>query len=170
MQRGRKKLPPELKLIRGTERKDRELHSKKVPAGNARPPTHLDREAKREWRRRVAELLKLGIFGDRDRALLATWCSTWSRLVRAERVLAEKGDVHTTKNGYPVPRPELAIITTCGKTLERLAAHFGFSPVSRQRLELPIPVPPLPVTQNPEQDAGSTGKTPEEIERKYFST
>lgn len=162
MEPGRKRIPKHLQVIRGTERNEPPNRSMRVPVGNLKPPPHLDREARAEWRRRVGELVELGIFGDRDRALLATWCSNWSRLVRAERTLAELGDVHVTANGYPVPRPELAITAGCAKTLERLAGHFGFSPISRQRLDVPIQPPLLPKLE------GSRGPSDEEIEKRFF--
>src|SRR5262245_3472717 len=62
-------------------------------------PSHLDRTAKREWRRITPELKKLGLLSHLDRAALAAYCQCWAEWVSAEQHLQVDGYVLTTPAG-----------------------------------------------------------------------
>lgn len=63
----------------------------KAPPSAPSPSTWLDREAKAEWKRVVPELDWLGTLSRVDRAVLATYCSAWSKFVDAEKVVQADG-------------------------------------------------------------------------------
>ena len=104
-------------------------------------PTWLDVEAKREWRRVIPELKRLGLMTIVDVAALAGYCQAYSRWQQAERVLTEKGltmEIETKGGGmYEQQRPEVSIAQKYYALMMSTAAKFGFEPSSRSRLSVP---------------------------------
>lgn len=77
--------PTQLKILKGNPGK-RPLNTAE-PQPRREPPTcplWLLPEAKREWRRIVPELSRLGLLTVVDRAALAAYCQSWARYVDAE--------------------------------------------------------------------------------------
>jgi len=64
----------------------------KPPAAIPKCPRHLDKEAKKEWRRMVKELEPLGILTRLDKAVLARYCQGSAKLA------ALKEELNTIKN------------------------------------------------------------------------
>jgi len=64
----------------------------KPPAAIPKCPRHLDKEAKKEWRRMVKELEPLGVLTRLDKAVLARYCQGSSKLA------ALKEELNTIKN------------------------------------------------------------------------
>ena len=82
---GRPPKPTHLKVLEGNPgkralNKDEPKPQAKIPSC----PSHLDKEAKAEWRRISKELLQLNLLTAIDRAALAAYCMAWSRWVYAE--------------------------------------------------------------------------------------
>lgn len=87
---GRTPKPTHLKVLEGNPGK-RALN-KNEPKPQAKIPScpsHLDKEAKVEWRRISKQLLQLGLLTEIDRAALAAYCQAWSRWVYAENKISE---------------------------------------------------------------------------------
>src|SRR3954470_22329956 len=82
---GRPHMPTNLKVLRGTFRKDR-VHSAEPQPEAAMPtcPSFLSKEAKKEWRRLSGELYILGLLTRLDRAALAGYCAAYARWAEAE--------------------------------------------------------------------------------------
>jgi P27 family predicted phage terminase small subunit len=97
-------------------------------------PKHLDKEARREWKRITPELLKLQILAHIDRAALAAYCMGWSRWVDAETNLRKFGAVIKTPKGYPIQNPYLGIANTAIDIMRRFLTEFGMTPSSRSRI------------------------------------
>jgi P27 family predicted phage terminase small subunit len=106
----------------------------------------LKGEGKREWRRIVPELERLGLLTLVDRAALAGYCQAWGRAVAAEKVLAEKGMVKETPNGYLQQRPEVSIAFKAWQAVRAFASEFGLTPSARSRLSVAKP------EEDPEDD------------------
>ena len=93
---GRKPIPSNLKVFRGTERKDRKKNEPKPEAGIPRCPPHLSDEAKLEWARISPELYTLGLLRKIDRAALVGYCEAWSDYKAATEKVAQLGMVIKT--------------------------------------------------------------------------
>jgi len=64
----------------------------KPPAAIPKCPKHLDKEAKKEWRRMVKELEPLGMLTRLDKAVLARYCQGSAKLAKL------KEELNTIKN------------------------------------------------------------------------
>ena len=134
--RGPAPKPKALKLVQGTHRPDREAPN--APDPEVSPPscpTWLHREAKREWRRIVPELVRLGLLAEVDRAALAAYCQSYATWWRMERDIEENGDVQiNARSGLESARPQVAMRDKALDTMRRLLAEFGLTPSSRTRV------------------------------------
>ena len=135
--------PTNMKLLSGTFRKDRATPGEPTPKIEVpSPPSHLDAEARREWKRISVELARLGLVSKIDRAVLALYCQTWSDWTQAREELKGHGRTVKSPNGYEIPSPHLTIANAAGKELRALAAEFGMSPASRTRVKAEKPSAP----------------------------
>jgi P27 family predicted phage terminase small subunit len=100
-------------------------------------PSWLDSGARKEWRRIGPELERLGLMTSADMACFASYCSSYSRLMAAQKVLKRLGLTFETPNGYVMPRPEVAISNAAMKMVKDFAIQFGFTPSARGRIQLP---------------------------------
>jgi P27 family predicted phage terminase small subunit len=132
--------PTALKKLRGNPGK-RPLNEAEPTPELATPsvPSHLSKEARREWRRIVPELEKLGLLTKLDRTALAAYCDAVGRWVQASRELEEHGLTTVTPNGYPIQSPWLAISNKALAQLRQFIQEFGLSPASRSRVSATPP-------------------------------
>jgi P27 family predicted phage terminase small subunit len=136
--RGPSPQPTALKVLRGNPGHQRLNRREPKPRPVApKCPAWLDHDAKREWRRILPELDRVGLLTSVDMAALAGYCQAFSRWKEAERVLTEEGLVFSTEKGYLVPRPEVAIAKTYLGFVKTFCAEFGLTPSSRGRMTLP---------------------------------
>lgn len=133
--RGPRPQPTALRVLRGNPGK-RALNKQepKPTVAKVRPPAHLTAEARREWRRVLPELERLGLLTVVDRAALAGYCQAYARWVEAEEKLSEYGMVGVTPSGYVQQLPYVSIAQKQLDLMRRFAAEFGFSPASRSRV------------------------------------
>lgn len=134
--RGRPAKPTRLKILAGNPGR-RPLNKREPqPRVGAPPcPTHLDAEAKREWRRIVKELSAVGLLTHVDRAALADYCIAWSEAVALDTAIVQKGGIVKVSLGS-----EEKLIWNRNKAVERmnkLRGEFGMTPSSRSGLQLP---------------------------------
>ena len=159
MARGRKPLPTHLKIVRGTERKDRVNDREPKPdADKVSPPPHLTGEALQHFLELAPELLELGVLTNLDVDLLAEYCEVWAihvdvkrKIDRANaeaRTLAElavwddelpdlpKGDgrIDVFRNGTRQQSVNYQIFNRTLDQMQKLGAEFGLSPSSRTRI------------------------------------
>lgn len=113
------------------------------------PPSHLTKEARKEWRRVTAELEELGLISRLDRAALAIYCQSWARLVQAEEAMeakrraAEAAGLDTfdacftqqTPTGFTRESVLIRLIGKLQQDCDRYLASFGMSPSSRSRVK-----------------------------------
>jgi P27 family predicted phage terminase small subunit len=107
-------------------------------------PSHLDAEAKLEWRRVAPKLFELGLLTEIDGEALAAYCSSWSIWVQAKEHLAEEGLTVVGPRGGVRASPWIAIARGAQRDLQSLAAEFGLTPLSRQRIHVTPPEKPDP--------------------------
>ena len=133
---GRKPQPTALKLICGNPGK-RPLNEHEPQPEPAVPecPEHLSAEAKREWERITAHLMRLGLLTEIDRAALAAYCQTYARWIEAEQHIAQLGlVVKAPRTGYPIQNPYLPIANKALEHMRNFLTEFGMTPASRSRI------------------------------------
>ncbi len=132
--------PTNLKLLRGNPGK-RKLNANEPDPEPAIPPcpSHLDKVAKKEWRRISKELLALGIISRLDRAALRGYCDAYGRWAEAAQQIQKYGLVFKSPSGYPMPSPYLAILHTALDQMHTFLTEFGLSLRRAPGSKLPIP-------------------------------
>lgn len=139
--RGQKPLPTQIKLLRGTFRKDRARGSEpKVGVEVPRCPKELSPDAKREWRRIAPELARLGLLTRIDGTMLALYCDSYARWLEAQQAVQKFGAVIKSPSGFPMQSPYLAIANKALDQMRQLLQEFGMSPSSRTRVSV-VPMP-----------------------------
>ena len=146
---GRKPKPTHLKLLHGEPNKDRiNKDEPKAPPLMSKSPTWLDYEAKKEWKRLAPQLLNSGVLTEWDMANFASYCATYSKMVKAEKELkalikiqGNKGLLFPIKNPDGTVRalqtnPFIWIINKCIEQLRSLGSEFGLTPSSRTRIKV----------------------------------
>jgi P27 family predicted phage terminase small subunit len=135
--RGRKPLPTQLHIIHGNPGK-RPLNKNEPKPKPGRPtcPAHLSKEAKKEWKRIVPELEKLGLLTKIDRTELAMYCQAYGRWVEAEKIVYEKGTLYKTKSGNVITSPMLWVANKAMEQMHKFLTEFGMTPSSRTRIKI----------------------------------
>ena len=132
---GRPHTPTVLKLLTGSRYANTNPHEARPSVEMPQCPSHLSKEAKKEWRRTSKLLLELGLLTQIDRSMLAAYCQVWSRWVEAEQALAKTGTiVLNTVTKLPMRNPYLRVAKEAMDQMTRLLAEFGMSPSSRSRI------------------------------------
>lgn len=135
--RGTAPEPTALKLHRGNQSKRPLNHWEPQPLPMPPTcPTHLDTEAKKEWRRLVKILMRMRVLTEADRMALASLCQAWSTMSKAQQKLNETGMLLKTPSGYVQQNPLISIVNSCMETVTRLSREFGLTPASRTRLHV----------------------------------
>jgi phage terminase small subunit len=112
----RKKTPTALKLIKGTDRKDRANENEpECKVGLPVCPTWLNAEGKKEWKRAGKLLVESGVATHLDFVNFATFCQMWGEFVEG------------VKTGEPV---SIAHITQ----MRLYAVELGMTPSSRSKV------------------------------------
>ena len=132
---GRKKIPTKLKLLKGTQRVDRLSLNEPMPDTNIpTAPDFLSKDALIEWGRISYQLSKLGLLSDMDMAALALYCQAWGRIVKYEKIVAEKGELYKTSNGNIQLSPAMWVVNKAYEQVYKFLSEFGMSPASRAKV------------------------------------
>lgn len=103
-----------------------------------KPPSDLCRVAKAKW----SELLRSDMWGGAalaaDADVLAEYCRLHARKVKAEKQVAEHGELVASPNGFPVQSPWMQIVNKCRTEMLRIALEFGGTPGSRAKMTKPM--------------------------------
>ena len=132
--------PTNLKLLRGNPGK-RKLSTNEPDPPPAIPtcPSHLDKVAKREWRRISKELFEMGIISKLDRAALGAYCDAYGRWAESAKQIQQYGMIFKSPSGYPMPSPYLQILHTALDQMRAFLTVFGLTPASRSRVKVANP-------------------------------
>jgi P27 family predicted phage terminase small subunit len=135
--RGRKPLPSNVVRLRGNPGKRRLNAAEPRPATKTPSrPACLDGEAKKEWKRLVAELAEVGLITGLDRGLLAAYCLAYALWVEAVSSIERYGTMIKSPNGFPMQSPYVAVANKQVDIMVRIAAEFGMTPSSRTRIRV----------------------------------
>jgi len=143
--RGRKSIPSKIIDIRGgtahTHKKPRDQEPQ-PPEKMPSCPRHLDKEARKEWRRAGKILQAIGLMTELDRATLAGYCQAYSEWARATiEVSSKRGPVWADEKGIPHLNPWLRVAKEAFERMMKNAVLLGLSPSSRASLKVSKPKP-----------------------------
>jgi P27 family predicted phage terminase small subunit len=141
--RGRKPKSNVLRILQGNPRQKRLAPNPQPKATLPKCLRHLHGEAREAWKKLAPKLFALGLLTELDVTALSALCVTWALWHEAEQKLASEGLVVTGPRG-PRPSPWIAIASRAARDMQALAAEFGLSPLSRQRIHVVPPAPPDP--------------------------
>jgi P27 family predicted phage terminase small subunit len=135
--RGRRPKPNEIKRLSGNPGRRPLNAAEPQPGGRARCPSHLSKDAKREWRRIAPELDRLGLLTMIDQAALAAYCSCWALTVEAEKEIRELGAVIIDEKGRALRNPAVNILRDMFAQMRLYEIEFGMTPSARSRIHVP---------------------------------
>jgi P27 family predicted phage terminase small subunit len=140
--RGPKPLPTALKVARGTYRPDRAASNEPQATGRPTCPSWLNADARKEFRRVVKMLTKMGVVGQIDGNALARYASTWVRWRQAVQTIEKSGtevavfrDAEGRVKAMNVS-PLTNVARSLAEELGRLEQAFGMTPSARSRIEV----------------------------------
>lgn len=137
------KQPKELKKLKGTHRKDKDLPGEisiKPLTTIPPPPEDLPEKAQKTWYNVCSQLAALKILTSLDLDALKAYCFQIYTMDESIKVLKEEGFtvIMTNKGGgsYPVKSPYITIYNDALSHVNRIGQQFGFSPSSRTKISV----------------------------------
>ncbi len=139
MTQGRKPLPTNLKLLKGTAQPCRMNKNEPKPKSDkVKMPTFLSPAAKKCWRRVSKTLSEAGLLTNLDVDALATYCEAFARWVDANEKVEKMGGVIKSPNGYPIINPYLSISNKAQEQMKTMITEFGMTPSSRTKIDVKV--------------------------------
>ena len=137
---GRKPLPTQLKLVKGTARPHRMNPAEPQPSvAVPHPPEHLDAEAAAKFTDMATLLARHGVMTELDAGALARYVVIWRRWLEAEAEVKRRGPVVKTVGGNIIQNPFLAVANKCLAQMGQIESEFGLTPSSRSRIRTASP-------------------------------
>lgn len=133
--RGGKKIPDEMKVIRGTFRKDRaNPDAPTVPTGIPEAPAWLSERATELFAHLCAVLDGLNIASPADAAMLAMLASRLEEIEILTATIEDQGRTYQGESGLWKARPEVAQRNEAMRHAHSLLSEFGLSPATRNKV------------------------------------
>ena len=153
---GRKPLPTQLKLVKGTARPHRMNPAEPRPTVSVpAPPGHLDNAAAAKFTQMAELLARHGVMTELDAGALARYVVIWRRWLEAEAEVKRRGPVVKTAGGNIIQNPFLAVANKCLAQMGQIESEFGLTPSSRTRIRMAAPAE----TRDPFEDYLNRGST-----------
>ena len=153
---GRKPLPTQLKLVKGTARPHRMNPAEPQPTvAVPLPPDHLDDAAAAKFTELAELLARHGVMTELDAGALARYVVIWRRWLEAEAEVKRRGPVVKTAGGNIIQNPFLAVANKCLAQMGQIESEFGLTPSSRTRIRMAAPAE----TRDPFEDFLNRGST-----------
>lgn len=132
MPTGRKPKPDSLKRLQGNPGKRPLNNSLPEPGAltDLKPPAGLDTYGRQAWRRNAETIRDMGLLTEADVDVLYAYCMAYSRLRRAYKAL---GSMSPAAEEY---RKIAVTAEKAEQSMRLLAAEFGLTPASRERLHV----------------------------------
>lgn len=143
---GRKPKPTALKALHGNPGKRALNEAEPQFSGIPKCPAWLTKEAKREFKRILAELAAMDLLKSTDQSALSAYCLAYGRWQTAETIVSAEGqtvnepitDKAGVIVGYKIKRHPATIIAKDERaSMLKAASLFGFDPSSRSRIVMP---------------------------------
>ena len=136
---GAKSKPTELKVLNGNPGKrkisDKEPRPDKIK-NIPDPPHWLDYYAKKEWKRTIKKISKIGLLSEIDMSLFTVYCQTYSQWIRAEMEIMKNGPHYISPKGHRQKIPEVTIARDNANQLRMYAEVLGIGAASRSGMEI----------------------------------
>ena len=132
---GRKPLPTQLKLVKGTARPHRMNPDEPKPVvATPPPPDHLDEATAAKFTEMAELLARHGVMTELDVGALARYVVIWRRWLEAEAEVKRRGPVVKTVGGNIIQNPLVGIANKSLELMHKYLTEFGMSPSSRTRV------------------------------------
>ncbi|MCG7984722.1 MAG: phage terminase small subunit P27 family [Candidatus Thiodiazotropha lotti] len=132
---GRKAIPTQLKIIKGTDQPCRIRSDEPKPASDKiKMPRYLSDKAKTHWRKLIKELQDAKIITNIDVDALGMYCEAYATWFDANEKIQKFGPVIKNQNGYPVQSPYFLIANKAFDNMRKMLIEFGMTPASRSRI------------------------------------
>jgi P27 family predicted phage terminase small subunit len=131
-----------LKIVEGTrDRRPWALQAcEPVPSKDLeQPPEFLSEGQRAIWALAISKT-PLGLLKEIDAAAFAAWVACYDRFQHANQALKNSPMVIRGSSGSPMQSPWTKIVRQESLLLRTLSSELGFSPVSRTRIALEVPV------------------------------
>jgi len=142
---GNNRKPRTAKIIQGTFRKDRNPKREPTPAlivDPPKPPSGLNRWARKEWKRLAAELQDQQLLTTVDLAALEIACAAYGVYRECAQTIRKKyGGIAKyldTDGENSHTRPLFSAVRHAWAAYKSYLIEFGLSPASRNRIEAPM--------------------------------
>ena len=143
--KGRKATPSKILQLRGgtkhSHRKPRDQEPQ-PPEKMPKCPKHLNKEARKEWRRCGKLMQSIGIMTDLDMAVFAGYCDAFSQWAEATDKVHTAGMVYQRPDRTLGLNPYLRIAREAYDRMMKAAVLLGLSPSSRVSLKVEKPKKP----------------------------
>jgi P27 family predicted phage terminase small subunit len=135
--------PSHLKVVRGTERKDRANPAEPtltVAPSNVRPPAWLELSplARKAWHDLVPLLRGMGVLTRADRVALSLLCDALASYVTAKEIATKEGSTYetTSETGGTMIRahPVVAMGAEASRFAKTMLSEFGLTPAARSKV------------------------------------
>lgn len=142
---GRSKLPSEVKNIRGTRRKDREVDTSVFDDAtvteltSVTAPKHLNAEAKRIFKILVRQLFAMKMLHPIDETAICIYCNAVVTIQKMQEALDKDGYVVVEKDEFGAMckvsvNPAQKVLKDAINVANTIGSQFGWSPTARIKL------------------------------------
>ena len=132
---GRRPIPTQLKIIKGTDQPCRMKKDEPKPADdNIEMPEGLSVDAAKHWGKVCQQLQDAHIITNIDVMALSMYCEAYSTWSSANKKIQVHGAVIKGQNGFPVQSPYLMVANKAFEQMRSMLMEFGMTPSSRTRV------------------------------------
>jgi len=132
---GKKPVPTQLKIIRGTDQPCRVKKNEPKPNDNRiYMPFKLSPAASKQWTKIVKELKEAKLLTNIDTQALGMYCEAYATWMNAQKMIQTHGVVVKSKNGFPVQSPFFHVANKSFDQMKGLLIEFGMTPSARTRV------------------------------------
>ncbi len=132
---GRKKKPTKLKLLEGTNRKDRENPNEpQYEPALPEPPSFLSKDALEHWHELGAVLVEKGLLSTVNKGSFVMLCESWGEFVEAKRKLEGKDAITETTNKNAVQDLWVGVANRARESYMKRIVEFGGTPASAMKV------------------------------------
>jgi P27 family predicted phage terminase small subunit len=130
------KKPTNLKILEGNPgKRPLKRQEKNDKLDNIQCPIWLNVEAKREWKKILPYLKRLGVISNGDKAILAMYCQNYARWKQAEAELDNKELTVLGRSGF-IMNPLIKISATYQQKMNFAIQKLGLNPSDRASLDI----------------------------------
>ncbi|MDQ2945130.1 MAG: phage terminase small subunit P27 family [Acidobacteriota bacterium] len=129
--------PTVLEIAEGRPGKRPTNQSEPQPAAvDPKLPSHLDKDARKEWRELLPILRRMRVVTEADYMVLSNLCQDFSTLKAAQTKLSETGILIKGRYGQPVVNPLLRVVNEKTASVNSACREFGLTPSARSRIRM----------------------------------